>query len=283
MNRKYLIVGIIIIVLIALAVFINKPEEFVNPNISNEGNYVDKQIGISFEFPTNMEYVVQEPPVATVGSGDLIKALILIPESDFESLKESTDGTEGPPTINILAFKNTSGLSASEWFQAAGAESVQEIEIGGVPAIEFFSDGLYQSRNVVVTQNGLLYFISASYIDSDSDIYKDFSSMLETMSFSGQAIISGGVTSVSKADGIKIIIMTELGSEELIEIPPGGLEQCQAASRLIDADEVRKGNTIQAQGSRNVSGVIVPCNSEDHFFTILNAELPEEPPTSEQG
>lgn len=283
MNKKVLI-GIIIVALIAVAVFMMRGGDEETPG-RIDGAYQDPSTGFSFDYPKGDKYVVQEPVIDAATQGDLMKAVILIPSEDFEELQNAEEGREGPPTINILVFRNTAGLSPTEWFEATGVSDQNTRMIGEEEAIIFESDGLYASRNIVVASNGLLYFISGSFIDRDSDIYNDFDMVLDTFTFHKEVTVNGGVDRVETLnDGSKrIVVVNEVGVQDIIMIPAGGTESCAAASRIGDVLEATKADIVQAFGERTIDGTVQPCNAETHYFTVLDASLPDAVPTSEQG
>jgi hypothetical protein len=60
---------------------------------------------------------------------------------------------------------------------------VSEYVLGGANAIRYAADGLYASDNVVVAHGENMYVITGSYMDADSDIKKDFATLLESVTF----------------------------------------------------------------------------------------------------
>lgn len=282
MNKKKLVViGLILIVVIIAAVTMRSDDEVWQGQ--PDGAYLDTQTGFSFDYPKGDKYVVQEPPVDA--SAGLLKAVIVIPSTDFEALKDSEEGQEGPPTINVLVFRNETGLSAGDWLDVTGVNDQSERLVGGVQGLVFEADGLYSSRNVVISNDGLLYFISGSFIDRDSDIYRDFDMVLDTFVFLDEVTISGGITSIEKrtTGAVRILVTTEIGAQEVIEIPQGGIEACGISDRLGDVGAATKSDIVQVRGERTSSGTVVPCNRDTHYFTIIGDSLPDTVPTSEQG
>lgn len=285
MNKKTLIIGIVVVVAIGIIIFAMRGGDSTEAPGRPDGAYQDEQTGFSFDYPTGDKYVVQEPPIDASTQGDLMKAVILIPSEDFAALQETDEGREGPPTINVLVFRNTAGLSPTEWFEASGVDAQNTRTIGDREAIVFNSDGLYASRNAVVGAYGLLYFISGSYIAEDSDIYNDFDMVLDTFSFQNEVIVNGGVDRIENlSDGSKrLSIINESGVKDVVVIPPQGAELCAAASRIGDSLDVTKADIVQVFGERGVDGTVVPCNTEKYYFTLLDDSLPDTPATSEQG
>jgi hypothetical protein len=49
--------------------------------------------------------------------------------------------------------------------------------------VRYTADGLYASKNYVVTHGGLVYVLSATYIDENSVTLKDFSEFIKSFQF----------------------------------------------------------------------------------------------------
>lgn len=284
MNKKTLLIGAIIVILIIVAVVTMRGNDTDAP-ARPDGAYQDVATGFSFDYPKGDKYVVQEPAIDAATQGDLMKAVILIPSADFAELQSAEAGREGPPTINVLVFRNTAGLSPVEWFEATGVTEQNTRMIDGKEAIVFDSDGLYASRNVVASAHGLLYFISGAFVNQDSDIYRDFDMVLDTFVFNSEVTVNGGVEKVEKLnDGsTRITIVNESGVKDIVVIPQNGTELCAAASRIGDSADATKADIVQAFGDRTSDGTVLPCSTEQHYFTLLDDSLPDTPPTSEQG
>jgi hypothetical protein len=88
-------------------------------------------------------------------------------------------------------YKNTKNLSARAWADENKSVSNIGLKVGditdatiqGAKGIRYDVDGLYRAQTLVVTSNGYVYIISASYLDENSATYKDFASILGAFLF----------------------------------------------------------------------------------------------------
>src|SRR5690606_17248823 len=74
--------------------------------------YESDTLGFTFEYRTDPNgYIINELDKENIDYDNLIEGLILMLESDYQSvLSGERDGGEGPPTINIFAFSNPNNL-----------------------------------------------------------------------------------------------------------------------------------------------------------------------------
>lgn len=149
--------------------------------------YTDEVLGISFEYPVGYAGLEMSNSTSTP---EIIKTVVFIEEAEYQSiLNGERDGGEGPPSLVILGHSNPSGLSPDAWAEANAPFSsynlkmgeVTEIEVDGERAISYESDGLYPNRNVIFAYNGRIYLLNGSYLERDSEIYRDFDRLIDSI------------------------------------------------------------------------------------------------------
>lgn len=155
------------------------------------GGYIDRALGFGFEYKKgNDGYVLNVPPHGNEEAADFEDAVIVYHKPDYEAM-QNAEGTEGPPTINVLVYRNTKKMSARAWADAnagisnIGAKigSVIDTSLNGAKGIRYVSDGLYRAETLVVTFGDFVYFISGSYSDEASPIHQDFQTLLNSFTF----------------------------------------------------------------------------------------------------
>ncbi len=161
------------------------PEVTNNPPTQTENRSAALQ-KITFAYPEG--YVLLEQNMT--GLPNLNKTLVVMQEEDYASIQRGErEGGEGPATITLQEYKNPEKLTARAWAEKYVHLSnlvtmggvVTESEIEGLPAIRYNSDGLYADRNVIFVKDEFLYFLSGAYLDQDSDLYRDFDKILESI------------------------------------------------------------------------------------------------------
>lgn len=192
----------IVFVLLALALFGGFYLLFQNNKdveVIQEGTYqtfADSEIGIQFEYKSEPDgYVVENLSSFIrneVEGVEVIAAYRVINEREKIELETSEGGREGPPTINILVFKNSENYTAREWIDAVSQYSniglligsVNEaVSIGGKDAIQYRTDGLYLSENVVAVHGDYIYQFVGFFHDESSPIYQDFLNLIDSVEF----------------------------------------------------------------------------------------------------
>lgn len=135
---------------------------------------------LSLELPAG--YRVEERPTT----------ITIMREEDYQSiLRGERAGGEGPPVISISLYDNPNNPSPRTWavqYPQLSNYNLRTSEIGettlsGFPAITYSADGLYPSRNIVGSDNVRIYYINGQYLDRDSDIYRDFDEIVESIKF----------------------------------------------------------------------------------------------------
>lgn len=165
---------------------------FVQQNPTNGSKemakYSSADVGLEFDYRTGPAgYVVDER--IPVDFGDLVKVIIL-PRAE-DAAKEPPVNGEGAPTITISVFNNAKKQFPRVWAEENIQYSninlltgdVLETVVGGANAIRYAADGLYASNNVVVAHGDKVYVIAGQFMDEDSDLYRDFSPLVESIRF----------------------------------------------------------------------------------------------------
>lgn len=88
---------------------------------------------------------------------------------------------------------------------------------------------------------------------------------------SDEVMLEGRVSSIDAsrayADGTYVLrIRTQSGDTESVEVPARGSGQCDADISVSAVQNATSGQSVSVRGERLQSGVIKPCNSEDHFL-----------------
>lgn len=192
--KKIFLSVIIAIVVIVFSVFVWSTY-FADEAPSNEPamvTYTNDELGLAFQYRREPDGYLLEVPQRGAGEDpDFVKAVILMLKSDYEDLMRFPDGREGPPTMNVLVFKNPKKQKPQAWVDAhPGISNIQlkrtdpvEFSVAGAQAIRYGADGLYLSDNVVIAHGSYVYFVSGSYLDENSTIRRDFGPFLQSIQF----------------------------------------------------------------------------------------------------
>ncbi|PJE64852.1 MAG: hypothetical protein COU90_01140 [Candidatus Ryanbacteria bacterium CG10_big_fil_rev_8_21_14_0_10_43_42] len=122
---------------------------------------------------------------------DFISGVMLMNRNEYEELQNSTDAREGPPAIHIRVYQNPDNLSAFVWPERKSLESnvglalddPKEAVVGGANASFYTADGLYPIDTYIIANGQYVYVLMGAYRDKESDIYKDFQSLVNSFTF----------------------------------------------------------------------------------------------------
>ncbi|MBP6924620.1 MAG: hypothetical protein KBC62_01645 [Candidatus Pacebacteria bacterium] len=208
MNKKILIIAGIVIALILAFVgyrqFFGTPGQ--DPASVEQQTITNEEFGLSFNYPAGEGgFALVEPPA----TGNIKKAYILMPTSDYADFQSADEATETPASISMLVFMledeneeeaNQTGTSTEResritrlqnWamdnniltsFNTAKA-TPDIIEIDGVKALHYQADGLYQQDIYLASYRGRVYMFTAQYNDVDDITITSFPSFIESISF----------------------------------------------------------------------------------------------------
>ncbi len=201
MNKKILVsvVGIALFLVgafFALNSYIYSQKQIPNPAPSEtevlRAEIAEPTIGLSFSYRIGEEgYELLATSTGMSVDPEFKAGYMLTRISDVRAMEQNPAPTEGAPTIQVRAYRNTQKLSLEDWAQThpletnieLAFESSVEETIAGAPAIMFRADGLYASFVYVVEKNGFIYVFTAAYIDEADPIVADFNELLASVEF----------------------------------------------------------------------------------------------------
>lgn len=146
-------------------------------------------LGLEFQYPTGADGYILKEIDSLEAPADLVREIVLTRTEDAD--KNLPAEGEGPPTLTLLVFKNTS----KQWPQIWADQHVQysninlkigevsETTVGGANAIRYIADGLYASQNIVLAHGDYVYMISGMFIDKNSPLYSDFEPLVKSVRF----------------------------------------------------------------------------------------------------
>lgn len=152
----------------------------------------DAELGIIFPYRKGPEgYVVEPVPANLSADADFVKGYMLTLESDHRELQNITEPREGPPVIQMRAYKNPERLWATLWPERHARESNIELAldepaeavVGGANAVKYTADGLYATDTYVVASGSYIYVFTGQYIDANSPQRADFEELVRSVVF----------------------------------------------------------------------------------------------------
>ena len=194
MNKYHLIIiAVLLLSVVALSFLkINK-----NQVVDNITTYSSTELGFQFEYPTGPDGYVLDERFPSETRDNNIRIINLVQTKDQENLDAGNVpiGGEGPATITFSIFENVKNQFPLAWAMENIAYSninlkrgdTLETVVGGANAIRYFADGLYASDNVVVAHGDAIYMLTGMYLEEDSNLRRDFSTIVESITFIPQS------------------------------------------------------------------------------------------------
>lgn len=148
------------------------------------------EFGVQFSYSSD-EYEVRDPRFESgnVDPNEQFVGGVILQEKQQEPVEPET---EGPPTISLFVFENDQRLSPSNWVDRypdashiplVMGEVDRDAILAGANAVRYRADGLYAQDVVVVAINSLIYVFSGAFISENSNIYRDYRVLLESVEF----------------------------------------------------------------------------------------------------
>lgn len=219
MKKIIYILVVFVILLVAVFYYIKIDNKRSQDSLNNQfTKYSGTDVGIEFDYRSGPKgYVVDERMPVDLG-GDLVEVIILQRAEDLKN--EPPVAGEGSPVITISIFNNSKKQFPQNWADKNIQYSninlktgdVSEAVVGGANAINYMADGLYTSENFVVAHGDNIYVITGQFMDKDSDLRRDFKSIVDSIKFiptanqvSGKinidAVCEGALSYMSFPDG----------------------------------------------------------------------------------
>lgn len=158
--------------------------------------FTDRDTGVQFAYKTAPDgYVLDDLTSFSrekVEGTEVAKVYRIMNAREKAELESSEGGREGPPTINVLVFKNLKNQSASMWVDDFGTFSNiglavgpvdRDAVVGGAHAVTYRIDGLYQADTVVVAHGGYIYVFSGAFLKEGADIHQDYLKLIDSVEF----------------------------------------------------------------------------------------------------
>lgn len=210
--KNYLIFGTVFLTLI-FGYFIFTPN-----NNYNEGNNVpvdtntqesmsremgvsrNAELGYEFSYPDSLDgYVMLENNDSN--DTDFVSGLTLVNRVEYDAFKAYTESTEGPAAISLRMYTNPENLNPSEWAAVKSFETnydlafgnIEEVNVDGANSLHFVTEGLYQIDTYVIVKGRYVYLLTGAYIDTNSEIYKDYQALVASFNFTTDARLQGRI------------------------------------------------------------------------------------------
>ena len=153
-----------------------------------------------FTYPSGVEgFAMVEPPVATT-SQSLQKAYLLFENSQYREYLTAQEGMQTPPVVSVFVFAlpeksptDTGGRSERlmEWIdnnpQYASFHKkvgdVTEVDIDGLTAIKYSTEGIYKQDFHIVSYSGNAYVFAGQYENVDDPHVEMYTNLINSVTF----------------------------------------------------------------------------------------------------
>ncbi len=152
--------------------------------VSGLKTYRGEQYGIRFKYPGG--YFLSEN---NTGDGHRYAHAIVLTDSDPRVIPQNG---EGPTSITIAIFQNNlDHYTTEQWirgnnnsnFKLSPDGMLQEVAVGGERGLGYRYSGLYEFDSVVIARPENVYMFTVSWMDERARMRKDFTKLLETVTF----------------------------------------------------------------------------------------------------
>lgn len=206
MDKKYIFIGLGLIILLVGSAFIAN-EQIVQPIRDNKmvedvvgAPIVAQEYDFGFKYPSGVDgYAMIEPPVAT-SSVSLKKAYLMFEYDQYVEYQNSTETLQTPPTVSVFIFdlpekaEIETGSRSERLMQWVNENpqytsynrmvgEVSEVEIDGVPALKYSTEGIYTQDFHILSYSGNAYILAAQYEGADDPNLAMYENLVNSVTF----------------------------------------------------------------------------------------------------
>lgn len=142
--------------------------------------YENSAYGISFSYPET--YTLEERDVTQAPAHH---SIII---TDTQALAAAPAESEGPTAMTFDIYP-ANGKDTETWIEQTQASNfnlsvdkeMHDATVGDAPAVAYTWDGLYRGNTFVFAHKGNIIMASATYLTTDDQILKDFTSVLKSV------------------------------------------------------------------------------------------------------
>jgi len=205
MKKIYIVGGIVLLIAVSFLVF----SKIVKPQLDDRTivavvptTIENKDLDVAFTYPSGEAgYTMVEPPVATTTSDGIQKIYLILNTAEYIAFQAVAAETEAPKLISVFVIslpelpddietpdrvtvlrnwaEQTPQLSS---FSLKTTEP-EEVEIDGVKAIHYQTEGTYKQEVYLAYHKGRVYVFTGQYIEESDDIRATFTNLIASLTF----------------------------------------------------------------------------------------------------
>lgn len=153
--------------------------------------YRDETLGFHFAHRVDPNPTVVVPlPLVEEEGVQVVESILMLSKEEYELFTQSTEPREGPPMVSLRVY---AGVAASleAWVEMYPQLSltrlrtgeIEQVEVGGVKALRYIADGLYQNDVLILAHEGNTFVFIGSFANPEDLIRKDFLTLIESLTF----------------------------------------------------------------------------------------------------
>ncbi|MEY3784391.1 MAG: hypothetical protein RLZZ230_713 [Candidatus Parcubacteria bacterium] len=205
MKKIYIISGIILLIGVGFLVY----SKVINPYLDSRTvtavvptTIENTDMDFAFTYPSGEEgYTVIEPPIATTSTDGIKKIYLILNTAEYITFQTADAGGEAPPLISIFVIdlpEVADDIEAPDkitvlrtWAEqnpqlssySFRTSEPEEIEIDGVKALRYRTDGSYKQEVYLASHKGRVYVLTGQYQDEPDSIRAIFTNLIASLTF----------------------------------------------------------------------------------------------------
>jgi hypothetical protein len=204
--KKQFVILLVVVGLVLGGVFLY--QQLIRPQLDNRTvttvapmKITNEVLGVEFTYPSGENgYSLIEPPIPE-GNSDGLQKVYLIMGTQAYIEHQSLVDTETPPSVSVFVFTMPESLPGSEgvdrsaklliWAEtyaryssyALRTTEPETVEVDGVRAIRYQTDGLYNQSVYLMSYQGKVYMFTGQYDSVEDEIYQMFNELIASVTF----------------------------------------------------------------------------------------------------
>ncbi len=159
----------------------------------------NQELQFSFQYPSGEEgYTLIEPPIPETTASGLRKVYLIMSSPEYIAFQSSSSGAETPPSVSVFVLQRPPAAADetasrlerlqewasqnpqfSSWLARTGGP--EEVEVDGVKAWHYFTDGTYQQEVYLIGYQDNIYVFTGQYIEETDPIRSMFIDVIQSI------------------------------------------------------------------------------------------------------
>ncbi len=205
MKKIYIIASIILLLTVGFIVYSKVIKVYLDDRTISAvvpTTIENQTLDFAFTYPSGEAgYTVIEPPVSTTTSDGIQKIYLILNTAEYITFQSTTTGGKAPPLISVFVVTLPEISDDAEtpsrvtilrnWAEqtprlssfASRTNEPEEVEIDGVKALRYRTEGSYKQEVYLAYHHGRAYIFTGQFTEDTDTIRTTFTDLISSLAF----------------------------------------------------------------------------------------------------